>query len=524
MLLAIKEKIPHVLIVFLFMCVYKAEAATYYVDSRDGNDTNSGRDQSSPWRTLARVDRQVFRAGDRLLLKRGSEWLNASIKVNVEDFYLGAYGEGARPRLIGAVQMILKDWSAAGQGVYRARIRHDWGVQLVAENGERFYKKTDNPGGMSAPGTFFYDKERGHLYIKPFSSKISAEAVFWVGSQNHVIELQDRADVNLQISDLEISYSNRFGVAQWWQGKAVQYGDVSIKNCLFKGNAFSAVALAGKASWRRITILDNEVTMNGGEGIYIGPYAAREKLQILSNKIGGVNDHSFGWRGEGHRSAFNGDGIDVKYGNANVRIVNNQVIGVHGRHGITTQSAGSVISGNQVKEVYLKQGTGQAAISADIQASRGEKKIEETLIHDNYIEAKQSHGIVLRGSTELDPPIRVENNEIILKRGSNFAQIGFLSANNANITIRNNSGQGGRYAVVLAGERPTNMKIERNRFLGVEVVLRIEADVSDGLFLAENQICRNTAKLIDWDVGKSAKVVDRIRKVITSEKFMMVEC
>ena len=47
---------------------------TYYVDSTSGDDNHSGTSLSTAWKTLAKVNANVFFPGDRILFKSGSIW------------------------------------------------------------------------------------------------------------------------------------------------------------------------------------------------------------------------------------------------------------------------------------------------------------------------------------------------------------------------------------------------------------------------------------------------------------------
>ena len=53
---------------------FKLEAATYYVDSAQGQDANSGTSMDAPWKTLGRVNAIDLDPGDRVLFKSGSAW------------------------------------------------------------------------------------------------------------------------------------------------------------------------------------------------------------------------------------------------------------------------------------------------------------------------------------------------------------------------------------------------------------------------------------------------------------------
>jgi hypothetical protein len=52
-----------------------AQSATYYADAASGNDDNSGKNRASAWKTLARINKTVFRPGDRILFKSGGIWV-----------------------------------------------------------------------------------------------------------------------------------------------------------------------------------------------------------------------------------------------------------------------------------------------------------------------------------------------------------------------------------------------------------------------------------------------------------------
>ncbi len=79
----------------------------YYVDSRDGSDSNTGA-KAAPWQTMDRVNNAMsgLVAGDYVLFRRDREWdsenvLQARNIAGSEGapITFGAYGEGARPRV-----------------------------------------------------------------------------------------------------------------------------------------------------------------------------------------------------------------------------------------------------------------------------------------------------------------------------------------------------------------------------------------------------------------------------------------
>ncbi len=69
-----KQKICRLLLtsVIILFSVY-VNATNYYVSS-SGNDANSGTSESSPWKTLNKVNSFTPKPGDQILFKRGEEW------------------------------------------------------------------------------------------------------------------------------------------------------------------------------------------------------------------------------------------------------------------------------------------------------------------------------------------------------------------------------------------------------------------------------------------------------------------
>lgn len=77
--------------------------AAYYVDSREGDDANSGTSAEEPWRTLAKAQQAPLGPGSAILLKRGGDWGEkltvSSSGLPGAPILLGSYGTGALPRV-----------------------------------------------------------------------------------------------------------------------------------------------------------------------------------------------------------------------------------------------------------------------------------------------------------------------------------------------------------------------------------------------------------------------------------------
>jgi hypothetical protein len=84
-----------------------SEGRDYYVDSKQGDDSNDGLSKENPWKSLAKVNAEVFQAGDRVLFRAGTvfegqlkpQGSGRKIDGRPVPIMVDRYGEGARPRI-----------------------------------------------------------------------------------------------------------------------------------------------------------------------------------------------------------------------------------------------------------------------------------------------------------------------------------------------------------------------------------------------------------------------------------------
>lgn len=125
------------LLIFLVVFSNTIFATNYYVSSSLGNDSNSGLSESSPWRTLTKVNSVTFRPGDRILFKVGDTFFGSisvkssgtsSARISYE-----YYGSGSMP-IISGFQTIT-GWKSLGNGVYSAPTNASNSLNMVTVNG-----------------------------------------------------------------------------------------------------------------------------------------------------------------------------------------------------------------------------------------------------------------------------------------------------------------------------------------------------------------------------------------------------
>ncbi|MGP8234147.1 MAG: hypothetical protein ACLQVW_01860, partial [Limisphaerales bacterium] len=94
---------------FLAAGLGRAAATVYYVDSQAGDDARAGTAPAQAWKSLDKVNGQVFQPGDQILFKAGSRYtgqLKPQGSGKSEDnkpvlIKIGQFGDGPKPRLDG---------------------------------------------------------------------------------------------------------------------------------------------------------------------------------------------------------------------------------------------------------------------------------------------------------------------------------------------------------------------------------------------------------------------------------------
>ena len=83
-----------------------ATGTTYYVDSKDGKDSNAGTAENKAFQTLKKVNELNLEPGDTVLLKKGSVFEDQALKFTKEDsgtaeapVKISTYGEGEKPKI-----------------------------------------------------------------------------------------------------------------------------------------------------------------------------------------------------------------------------------------------------------------------------------------------------------------------------------------------------------------------------------------------------------------------------------------
>lgn len=479
--------------ILFFISSGLVQGATYYVDSSKGSDENNGLSETSPWKTLAKINSSQFAPGDIILLRRGEIWreqLNfPSSGSPGAPVVIDAYGSGEVPLISGADLVSAESWSPCkpcGANIWEAPVQVKPNVVLFeGAKGNRKSASTE----LSSPGDWFWDS--GTLYI--FSHEVPSAAFRHPGIESGARSsgLNLTGIANVTVKNISISGAN-----------AVPYGDgagiwaitvhlegptpanLTISNVSVSNGAGDGIHIenANQCSLDSLLVHDNE-----GAGIEL--YHSNGKFPINSGSITNSEVHHNGFngiflvgcpRGERCRSVVHPDGLII----TNIRITGNKVHD-NGAGIYLHETNDSVISGNvaysntntsRKGEGYCVGLSGSssnivekndcykarlAGIELSIDTGRPPFGSSENIIRYNVVHDDGTHGIF----TNYDPS---QHNQILHNLIYNHPQGACIMANFIRHEIENNTCFNSRIGIhlyVSATTRKTGSITAKNNII-----------------------------------------------------------
>jgi len=159
-------------LVFIAACAVAGAAwaertapATFYVNSKKGNDNAAGTTEKTAWKSLEKVNAAELIPGDRVLFKRGGLWRGQLVPQsgsNGAPVVYGSYGRGDKPIIENSVARDKKDeWTETSPGLWSTR-------PFEPEIFEQIQAFTNAVWGSSfqetAKGTFKQTTENGQSF------------------------------------------------------------------------------------------------------------------------------------------------------------------------------------------------------------------------------------------------------------------------------------------------------------------------------------------------------------------------
>ena len=267
----------HVLSLFAILSVLTmfspCWAATYYVDATNGNDSNPGTSQSTPWKSIAKVNNSSFLPGEQILFKREEIW-RETLKVpssgtEQNSIAFGAYGVGNLP-VITALD-IVKVWELETGYVYRFKKLSRLPRVLVLDGvlGNRRTTKAD----LSSNGDWYFDQARDLLFI--YSETDPGLRLIEIGHRDYCI--QDNNAGYITVENLKLSGANcAWGGAIDIRGTA---GPWTVRSCFVTNSNSNGIMLVNSGS----LLFGNVISHVGNYGIHI--HAECNNSFVAKNEI-----------------------------------------------------------------------------------------------------------------------------------------------------------------------------------------------------------------------------------------------
>lgn len=270
---AVMYRIRTVIFLSFIFLITLFPQTTYYVSSSQGNDSNSGTSENSPWKTITKVNSSNFNPGDNILFKRGDKWAGSELVIknsgNSENrIIFSAYGNGKKPILTLKAE-INKTWNQFNSEVWYITapiqaipIERMWFNDLEKEQAKSLTGDNwDGTFGICPEHPFYHNASEGRLYVYSISNPGTYySTIEYQGGLldekivEHTVQLIDADYVTLDGLDIQGGGYGALGLAG---------SDYSIiKNCNIGKYSGRAGIFANSS---RISKLANDQTSDYGE-------------------------------------------------------------------------------------------------------------------------------------------------------------------------------------------------------------------------------------------------------------------
>ena len=202
-----------------------AHGGQFYVDSISGSDTNNGTSESTPWKTLAKVNATTFQAGDTINFKRGSSWSGTTLVVDssgtsTSPVTYQAYGSGNAPTIVAPNSpyshsiTVTGSWNIIRDFLVRDGNESGIGVNSGADHNTILNNEMTNAG----TGTFVYGQYTliTHNYAHDLKMIVNdstpsndyGAVCFWLNAGNN--EVSYNRGINCRAASIDFGYDGGF--------------------------------------------------------------------------------------------------------------------------------------------------------------------------------------------------------------------------------------------------------------------------------------------------------------------------
>lgn len=212
---------------------------TFYVDAEHGDDAAAGTEVSAPWKTTARVAKETYRPGDRVLFRAGSMWrVGNTLTIKGEGtetapIVFSRYGEGPRPELRASIDGTAPGfWTASSNGLWTANVtgKTDVGNIVCVKRGDAMGTKTAawkrwSVAEIVDEGDYFHDLQAGVIYFK--SDRNPSEVYSMMELCRRICIMSVARTQWVTVDSLALNYTGAHGIV----GAPVQH--LRVRGCEF---------------------------------------------------------------------------------------------------------------------------------------------------------------------------------------------------------------------------------------------------------------------------------------------------
>jgi len=172
-----------ILIIILLLGINIYSQTTYFVNATGGNDSNTGTSSSSAWKTIDKINQQIFSAGDIILFKRGEVWEGEQLDVvdysgtETNMITFAAYPQtGTEKPIITTITSHNHSWTNQGSNIWKATNPPNYHPDRLFVDGTELLR-ANNSSELDGVNFFWlYDAlENGDLFLYSETDPTSKE-------------------------------------------------------------------------------------------------------------------------------------------------------------------------------------------------------------------------------------------------------------------------------------------------------------------------------------------------------------
>lgn len=137
-------------------------AQSFYIDNENGNDQNNGNSITTAWKSLNRVNSEIFKPGDSILFKRDGKWVGTMMPkgngaIN-DKIVIGTYGNGKAPIIDAEGKVLNAEFMSAAVVLYNQEY---WEIRDIEV---RNFEKGNPEKPLKKAGILVMAKDIGTLH------------------------------------------------------------------------------------------------------------------------------------------------------------------------------------------------------------------------------------------------------------------------------------------------------------------------------------------------------------------------